>query len=130
MRFACPAFLGTSIAHPSVCSRGRTPNICPGRWLSAVEEERMRKLVVIAVAFLFFAILVAGMGTAWGQSAIQPGTASGAVPAAEKDKKGRVEDVTLTERADQFRISPDSKWAVWVKLTPDADKDGMVSNLF
>ena len=90
----------------------------------------MRKLVVIAVAFLFFAILVAGMGTAWGQSAIQPGTASGAVPAAEKDKKWTVDDVILTERADQFRISPDSKWAVWVKLTPDADKDGMVSNLF
>jgi dipeptidyl aminopeptidase/acylaminoacyl peptidase len=40
-----------------------------------------------------------------------------------------VDDMVAAERGDQFRISPDGKWVVWVKHTPDADKDEMVSNL-
>jgi dipeptidyl aminopeptidase/acylaminoacyl peptidase len=35
-----------------------------------------------------------------------------------------------SEDAGQFRISPDSRWAVWVKSVPDADKDEMVSNIY
>ncbi len=82
----------------------------------------MKRQLVVAVGFILFAISVVGMGTAWGQP--------GASTAAESEKKWTVDDVIMTERADQFRISPDSKWAVWVKSTPDADKDGMVANLF
>ena len=41
-----------------------------------------------------------------------------------------VDDMIARESADEFRISPDGKWAVWVKHTPDKEKDEMVSNLF
>ena len=41
-----------------------------------------------------------------------------------------VDDMIARERADEFRISPDRKWVVWVKHTPDKEKDEMVSNLF
>ena len=39
------------------------------------------------------------------------------------------EDFIYGENANQFRISPDSKWVVWVKGTADKDKDARVSNL-
>lgn len=39
------------------------------------------------------------------------------------------EDVVFTESAGQFRISPDGKWAVWVKGATDKEKNGRVSNL-
>jgi dipeptidyl aminopeptidase/acylaminoacyl peptidase len=42
----------------------------------------------------------------------------------------KAEDVVFTEAASQFRISPDGKWAVWVKGTADKEKDGRVSNLY
>lgn len=41
-----------------------------------------------------------------------------------------VEDMVAREIADQFQISPDGKWVVWVKHAPDASKDEMVANLF
>ena len=40
------------------------------------------------------------------------------------------EDVIFQELASEFLISPDSKWAVWVKSTADREKDERVSNLF
>src|SRR5271163_2820208 len=40
------------------------------------------------------------------------------------------EDMVFTENAGEFRISPDSKWTVWVKSTTDKEKDGRVSNLY
>jgi dipeptidyl aminopeptidase/acylaminoacyl peptidase/formylglycine-generating enzyme required for sulfatase activity len=40
------------------------------------------------------------------------------------------EDMVFTESANEFRISPDSKWAVWVKGTADKEKDARVSNLY
>ena len=42
----------------------------------------------------------------------------------------KAEDVVFTESASQFRISPDGKWAVWVKSTADKEKDGRISNLY
>ena len=39
------------------------------------------------------------------------------------------EDFIYAETAGQFRISPDAKWAVWVKTSGDKDKDARVSNL-
>ncbi len=47
-----------------------------------------------------------------------------------QDTPWTVEDMVAAESGDQFRISPDGKWAVWVKHTPDKEKDEMVSNLF
>lgn len=46
-----------------------------------------------------------------------------------KPAKWQVDDLVLSESASQFDLSPDGKWAVWVKRTPDKDKDGHVSNL-
>jgi dipeptidyl aminopeptidase/acylaminoacyl peptidase len=40
------------------------------------------------------------------------------------------EDIVLQESAGQFRISPDARWAVWVKTMPDTEKDVRVSHLF
>jgi dipeptidyl aminopeptidase/acylaminoacyl peptidase len=40
------------------------------------------------------------------------------------------DDILLAEHADQFRVSPDGKWAVWVKSQMDKDKNGRIANLF
>ena len=40
------------------------------------------------------------------------------------------EDMVFIENAGEFRISPDSKWALWVKSTADKEKDVRVSNLY
>jgi dipeptidyl aminopeptidase/acylaminoacyl peptidase len=40
------------------------------------------------------------------------------------------EDIIFAETANQYKISPDGKWLVWVKSTGDKDKDARVSNLF
>jgi dipeptidyl aminopeptidase/acylaminoacyl peptidase len=40
------------------------------------------------------------------------------------------EDVVFSESASTFRISPDGRWAVWVKSVADKEKDARVSNLF
>jgi len=34
------------------------------------------------------------------------------------------------EYAFQWKISPDGKWAVWVKMKMDKEKNGRLSNLF
>ena len=51
---------------------------------------------------------------------------------AETTKKNQwtAEDVVNQEDAGQFRISPDGKFALWVKSTADKDKDVRVSNLY
>ena len=51
-------------------------------------------------------------------------------PVSEKEKQWKPEDVVFAEGAAQFRVSPDGKWAVWVKSVGDKEKDGRVSNLF
>jgi len=40
------------------------------------------------------------------------------------------EDILSAENAFQWNISPDGKWAVWVKTQMDKEKNGRVSNLF
>ncbi len=57
---------------------------------------------------------------------------AGDVKPAETGKKSpwKPEDVIFTEFAGQIRISPDGKWAVWVKNTADKEKDGRISNLY
>src|SRR4030042_4043206 len=40
------------------------------------------------------------------------------------------DDILSAENASQWKISPDGKWAVWVKSQMDKEKNGRVSNLF
>jgi dipeptidyl aminopeptidase/acylaminoacyl peptidase len=79
-----------------------------------------------AYAVLILVILSFGTPLTFGQSMPPPGGAAGAA----KDTQWSVEDMIAPERAEQFHISPDSQWVVWVKAFPDADKDEMVSNLY
>ena len=61
------------------------------------------------------------------------------VPAAAKDAAKSApakvtpwtaEDILSAEYASQWKISPDGKWAVWVKMQMDKEKNGRISNLF
>lgn len=90
----------------------------------------MRKQQVVGVFHLSAAILVFGLGQTLGQSVSSPAVLSATSLAAGKDTQWTVDDMVAPERAEQFRISPDSHWVVWVKQVPDADKDEMVSNLY
>jgi dipeptidyl aminopeptidase/acylaminoacyl peptidase len=49
---------------------------------------------------------------------------------AAKKNQWTPEDVVNQEDAEQFRISPDGKFALWLKGTADKDKDLRVSNLY
>jgi dipeptidyl aminopeptidase/acylaminoacyl peptidase len=40
-----------------------------------------------------------------------------------------VDDVVMAEQASAMQMSPDSRWAVWVKATPDNAKDRSVASL-
>jgi len=55
--------------------------------------------------------------------------ASQAAPASPK-YPWKADDVIFQELASEFLISPDSKWAVWVKSTADKEKDERASNLY
>ena len=82
------------------------------------------------VFLLSAAILVLGIGSTFGQSASSQAAPPATSLAAAKDDQWTVDDMIAPERAEQFRISPDSRWVVWVKSLPDPDKDEMVSNLY
>src|SRR4051795_6885155 len=56
-------------------------------------------------------------------SQMSGGTGQGA------ESEWTVDDITLAEQASGFEISPDSRWAVWVKSVGDKDRDRTVSNL-
>lgn len=43
--------------------------------------------------------------------------------------KWTVDDVIMQEQAGGLRISPDGRWAVWVKSVADKEKNGRISNL-
>ena len=47
-----------------------------------------------------------------------------------KTEPWKPEDIIYAERANQFQISPDGKWLVWVKSTGDKEKDATVANLY
>jgi dipeptidyl aminopeptidase/acylaminoacyl peptidase len=50
-------------------------------------------------------------------------------PAKAAGGRWTVEDVVSAESAADFQVSPDGRWAVWVKTTADADKGEHVSHL-
>src|SRR4051794_16678844 len=39
------------------------------------------------------------------------------------------DDIVMAEQGSDFEVSPNGKWAVWVKSTPDNEGDRLVSNL-
>jgi dipeptidyl aminopeptidase/acylaminoacyl peptidase len=49
---------------------------------------------------------------------------------AQQESKWTAEDAITDERAGGIQVSPDGRWAVWVKSTVDKEKDARVSNLF
>src|SRR5271156_2795278 len=53
-----------------------------------------------------------------------------AKPDAGKKNRWTAEDIVYQEDGGQFRISPDGRFALWVKGTADKEKDLRVSNLF
>src|SRR6202789_4665565 len=53
-----------------------------------------------------------------------------AKPAGAKKSPWTAEDVVNQEDASQFEVSPDGRFAVWVKGTADKEKDERVSNLY
>jgi len=58
---------------------------------------------------------------------------SGLLPAQEAKRSlqtWKVDDVINQERASDFRISPEGSRVVWIKNTPDKERDGRVSHLF
>jgi dipeptidyl aminopeptidase/acylaminoacyl peptidase len=63
-----------------------------------------------------------------------PGTLAAADDAPRPDQAKiapwTAEDILLAESAGQWEISPDGKWAVWVRSQMDKDKNGRVSNIF
>jgi len=76
-------------------------------------------LALLAVTLLWVAPVVAA------QSA-----AEASQPDAAKKNRWTAEDVVYQETAGQFRISPDGKFALWIKGTADKEKDLFVSNLY
>ncbi|MGH9775361.1 MAG: S9 family peptidase [Candidatus Acidiferrales bacterium] len=71
-------------------------------------------------AILVLCAVVSAAATAVAQQAPAPG---------EKKTPWKPEDVVYTETAGQFRVSPDGRWAVWVKSSADKEKDSRTSNL-
>jgi dipeptidyl aminopeptidase/acylaminoacyl peptidase len=53
-----------------------------------------------------------------------------APPPAPPPEKWTVEDVVHSESATEFQISPDGRWAVWIKHTPDKDRNEHIGQLF
>ena len=50
--------------------------------------------------------------------------------AEDKKPEWTVDDILLAESAGQFQISPDGKWAVWVRSAVDKEKGETASNLW
>ena len=76
-----------------------------------------------------YLIFVAIIAILLGLSAL-PASAQDTSPAPGKKSPWTPDDIVFSEIAGQFRISPDAKWAVWVKNTGSKDKDGRISNLY
>ncbi|WP_162136318.1 S9 family peptidase [Zavarzinella formosa] len=55
--------------------------------------------------------------------------AAGSMIAGEKDRQWTVDDVLLNESARDVEISPDGRFAVWVKSVMDEDKGESIANI-
>jgi dipeptidyl aminopeptidase/acylaminoacyl peptidase len=90
-------------------------------------EEGMKKIA--ARCCKTFALL-AGILLALAPSVAAQAAADASKPDRAKKNHWSPEDVVYQEDAGQFRISPDGRFAVWVKGTADKEKDLRVSNLY
>lgn len=77
--------------------------------------KSVRRILTIA----FSALIACGMAFAEAKAS-----------ASSKKHQWTPDDIVYTEYAGQFRISPDGKWALWIKSTGDKEKDLRVSNLY
>jgi len=75
------------------------------------------------------AILLAGTFCAAGMLRL-PAAVADETKNPAKTEPWKPEDFIYGEAAQQFRISPDGKWLVWVKSVGDKEKDVRISNLF
>ncbi|HEU4388996.1 MAG TPA: prolyl oligopeptidase family serine peptidase, partial [Blastocatellia bacterium] len=73
----------------------------------------------LAVAVILAAIAVGGLS----------GAAQSQETNEKEPQKWTADDVINTEQAGGFQVSPDGRWAVWVKSIADKEKDGRISNL-
>ena len=80
-------------------------------------QRATRASLILAVLFIAFI-----SAFSWAGDAPQPAPA--------KASAWTPEDILSAEFAFQWKISPDGKWAVWVKTQVDKDKNGRISNLF
>ncbi|MFZ0638603.1 MAG: prolyl oligopeptidase family serine peptidase [Candidatus Acidiferrales bacterium] len=77
----------------------------------------------MAIACCAFLLLFAGAG-------LLPAFAQEKATSPTSPKKQMTpEDIIYADFAGGANISPDGKWAVWVKVSPDKDKDGYTTNL-
>src|SRR5271168_1294550 len=91
-------------------------------------EERMK---TIAAHCWKVPTLLAGMLILLLAPAVSAQAATDAPkPDAAKKNHWTAEDVVYQEDGGQFRISPDGRFALWVKGTADKEKDLRVSNLY
>ncbi|HKV39259.1 MAG TPA: prolyl oligopeptidase family serine peptidase, partial [Blastocatellia bacterium] len=73
-------------------------------------------------AGVLFAVITVLSLSAFAQ-AVKPGNAG------DNSFEWTVDDIVMHETAGQFRVSPDCKWAVWVKAGGDKEKDLRISNI-
>src|SRR5574340_631660 len=74
--------------------------------------------VILAVLSVPFALFAQN-----GAKEVSPPTAN------SKSGQWTPEKMVYFDLAGEFRISPDGKWALWVKTTPDFKTDGRARNL-
>jgi dipeptidyl aminopeptidase/acylaminoacyl peptidase len=84
-----------------------------------------RKSLILFLIALFICSLHT---VTFGNQPQKPAAPTGPLPAPME--KWTLDDFITAETASQFEISPDGKWAVWVKSVADKEKDGRYSNLF
>ena len=91
--------------------------------MKTIATHCWKAAALLAATLLLLAPVVAA------QAAAEAST-SAAKPDAAKKNHWTAEDVVYQEDAEQFRISPDGRFALWVKGTADKEKDLRVSNLY
>ena len=76
-----------------------------------------------------FAILVCAIALSLAGARAQKSNAESAGGTDGAKSAWTSDDVVMAEQASGFQISPDNRWVVWVKSTPDKDGDRVISNL-
>jgi len=90
-------------------------------------EERMK---TIAASYWKAPALLVGTLLILAPVIAAQAAADAAKPDASKKNHWTADDIVYQEDGGQFRISPDGRFALWVKGTADKEKDLRVSNLY